>query len=293
MNMIGALLALGHSLAWLTYVLGVLFQTFPSPRRSLKAWGPTLMVDAVIAEFALASVGLVESLVNWVSQMIQTTLGSPFNPTASFVVIVTELAAMDTVLISIMALLSSIPELSLIAQTVGNLLNPALTIVTSTLILWMILQFFASFIPSIWLTAYTLGVVFYALPFRIGRRLGSYLLSSSIVLTIAIPLMPSLAISIQNLLGYKLLIQPLQDALSSLQANPFEIFDILFILTTATPRIVAAMAISLIIFPPVFLFMVSALIKGVANAIGGAASGPMIQSFTIVPAWELGGALKG
>ncbi|MEM3715238.1 MAG: hypothetical protein QXF82_09860 [Nitrososphaeria archaeon] len=291
--MIGSLLALGHSLAWFTYVLGVLFQTLPLPRRSLKAWGPTLMVDAVMAEFALASVGLVETLVNWVSQMIQTALGSPLNPTASFVVIVTELTAMDTILVSIIVLLSSIPELSLIAQTVGNVLNPALTIVTSTLILWIILQFFASFIPSIWLTAYGLGVVFYALPFRIGRRLGSYLLSSSIVLTIAIPLMPSLAMSLQNLLGYKLLIQPLQDALSSLQANPFEIFNIIFMLSTAAPRIIAVIVISLVIFPPVFLFMVSAIVKGLANAIGGAASGPMIQSFTIVPAWELGGALKG
>lgn len=291
MKMIGALLALGHGLAWLMYVLGVLFQTLPLPRKSLKAWGPTLMVDAVIAEFALASAGFIESLINWISQMIQTTLGSPLNPTASFTIIVTELVAMDTTLVSIIALLSSVPELNLLAQMVGSMLNPALTIVTSTLILWIILQFFASFIPNIWLTAYTLGVVFYAIPFRIGRRLGSYLLSSSIVLTIAIPLMPSLAMSLQSLLGYKLLLQPLQDALSSLQANPFEIFNIVFILSTATPRIIAAMVISLVIFPPVFLFMVSAIIKGLANAIGGAASGPMIQSFTIVPAWELGGTL--
>lgn len=289
--MVGELLALGHSLAWFTYVLGVLFQTLPLPRRSLKAWGPTLMVDAVIAELALASVGLVESLVSWISQTIQTALGSPLNPTASFVLILTELASMDAALISILVLISSVPELGLIASTVNNLLNPALTVVTSAIILWIILQFLASFLPSIWFTTYVLGLVFYALPFRIGRRLGSYLLSSSIVLTIAIPLMPSLAMSLQNLLGYKLLIQPLQDGLSSLQANPFEIFNMAFTLATAIPRIIAAVVISLTIFPPIFLFMLSTLIRGLANAIGGAASGPMIQSFTIAPAWELGGAL--
>lgn len=289
--MIGSLLALGHSLAWLTYVLGVLFQTLPLPRKALKAWGPTLMVDAVIAEFALASIGIVESLVNWVSQTIQAALGSPFNPTASFVIIVAELAAVDTMLVSILVALSSIPELALIAQTVSNLLNPALTIVTSALVLWIILEIIASFIPSLWLTTYALGIVFYALPFRVGRRLGSYLLSSSTVLTIAIPLMPCLAMGLQSFLGYRLLIQPLQDSLSSLQTNPFEIFNIVSILSTAIPRIIAAIVISLILFPPIFLFMVSAIIRGVANAIGGAASGPMVQSFTIIPAWELGGVL--
>lgn len=289
--MIGALLALGHSLAWLMYILGVIFQTLPLPRKSLRAWGPTLMVDAVIAEFALASVSFVEFLVSKISHMLQIALGSPLNPIASFALIVTELATMDAALVSILALISSVPELAVIAQTVNNLLSPALTIVTSALILWIMLEAIASFFPNLWLTAYALGVVFYAIPFRIGRRLGSYLLSSSIVLTIAIPLMPSLAVSLQSLLGYKLLIQPLQDSLSSLQANPFKIFDVVFILSTVMPRIIAAMVISLIIFPPVFLFMVSAIIRGLASTIGGAASGSIVQSFIIVPARELGGAL--
>ncbi|MBO3810004.1 MAG: hypothetical protein FGF50_10505 [Candidatus Brockarchaeota archaeon] len=291
MSMIGALLALGHSLAWLMYILGVIFQTLPLPRKSLRAWGPTLMVDAVIAEFALASVSFVEFLVSKISHMLQIALGSPLNPIASFALIVTELATMDAALVSILALISSVPELAVIAQTVNNLLSPALTIVTSALILWIMLEAIASFFPNLWLTAYALGVVFYAIPFRIGRRLGSYLLSSSIVLTIAIPLMPSLAVSLQSLLGYKLLIQPLQDSLSSLQANPFKIFDVVFILSTVMPRIIAAMVISLIIFPPVFLFMVSAIIRGLASTIGGAASGSIVQSFIIVPARELGGAL--
>jgi hypothetical protein len=41
----------------------------------------------------------------------------------------------------------------------------------------------------------------------------------------------------------------------------------------------------------VYFFILSALIRGVANAIGGAAGGPTVQSFTIIPAWELAGGL--
>jgi hypothetical protein len=287
--MVGELLALAHALAWLSYVLGVLLQTLPIPRKSVKAWGPTLMLDAVIAELSLATISIVESLIRWLSTMISSSLGSPLNPLASFSLIVGELTALDATFLAIIALVSSQPETLPFLPLLNNIMNPALTIVTAALITWIIIQTIASFLPSIWLSTYVLGLVFYAIPFRIGRRLGSYLIASSTVLAIALPIMPSLAISLQSLLGYKLLIEPLQDAVSTF--NPLAIINLLSILSTTISRILAAIIISLIIFPPVYFFILSALIRGVANAIGGAASGPTVQSFTIIPAWELAGGL--
>jgi len=286
--MIGEFLALGHTLAWLTYVFGILFQTLPIPRKSIKSWGPAMMVDAVIAELALATIGVAEPLIAWASSLVQSSIGSP-NP-ATFGLIVAELATIDGLLLTIITLTSSAANLLPLLQAVTNLLTPALTIVTSALILWIIVQFLASFLPSVWFSAYVLGLVFYAIPFRIGRRLGSYFISSSIILTIAIPLMPSLALSLQGILGYQLILNPLEEAVSTLQTNPLALFSIIFTLSTIIPRLLAAVVISLVIFPPVYFFIASAVMRGVANAIGGT-SGPTVESFTLVPAYELGGAI--
>ncbi|MGB9622291.1 MAG: hypothetical protein ACPL07_00460, partial [Candidatus Bathyarchaeia archaeon] len=270
--MVGELLALAHALAWLSYVLGVLLQTLPIPRKSLKAWGPTLMMDAVIAEFSLTTVGMVESLVKWLSSLLNSSIGSPLNPLASFSLILGELAAFETALLTIMGLVASHAEALPLLPVLSNILNPALTIATVALTTWIIIQAIASLLPSIWFSTYALGLAFYAIPFRVGRRLGSYLIACSTVLTIALPIMPSLALSLQSFLGYELLVKPVQDAV--LTFDPLMVIDLLLILSTAVPRILAAMVISLIIFPPVYLFMVSALVRGVANSIGGAASGP-------------------
>jgi len=158
--------------------------------------------------------------------------------------------------------------------------------VTSAIILWAIIALVISLFPKIWLWSYVIGVCFYALPFRLGRGLGAYLMASSIIIAVALPILPSLALLFQGFIGYEGSFRGLADLASQITTNPLAIPTIIASLPQALATLMAAVIISLIVFPIAYLFALSLLIRSATNLIGGSSLMPT-SSFFLGPSKQI------
>lgn len=288
----GSMVGLAHSLAILTYTTGVLMQTLPIPWKSLRAYGRLLMWDGVISEMATLSIGLVQTLVGWVSGVMQQSIGAPFvGSGGEMALIVAQLAALDGGLFLLISALSTSVVLAPAATALASMLGPLLTWVTVALIVWLIVQTILGFLPTIWLTFYTLGVVFLAIPFRLGRRLGTNLMATSIVLMVMLPFMPSLAIWLEGQLGYQTAIKPIENIIDRSKRNPESVLLLIPQLPLSVAGLMVSVVVALVVFPFAWFFIISMVVRSLASMLGSNASGPSVSSFVLTPAWEMGGRL--
>jgi len=285
---VGTFLGVSYGLSALTWSLGILVQTMPVPRKEIRVWGPCLMMDSVVSLFALGSVNLVQILMRWVSEMVSQSIGSPFNnPSIAMATVLSQLTMLDTALLLLISAVSVTVVLAPVASALSSMFSHALTWVTTAIVLWLIAQWIITLLPEVWVAAYTLGIVFFAIPFRIGRKLGTLLMASSIVLAIGFPLMPFMAIWLEGNFAYENSLRPLQDLLSQVRRNPLAIVELIATLPSILGNLLVAVIISLVIFPFAYIFVLSVLTKSLSNVLGGATSGPSLSSFTIAPAREL------
>lgn len=289
----GAMIGLAHSLAMLTYFLGCMIQLLPVPWKGLRAHAPQLMMDGLVAELATSSVGLVPLVVQWVSDIIQQGFDTPFSTQpAATALIVSQLVALDASLLFLISALSTSVVLAPVASALSNMLGPLLMAVTVSLIIWMIVQVITGFLPSIWLSLYFAGVVFLAIPFRIGRSLGSTMMASSIVLVVMLPIMPSIAIWFEAMLGYEGAIRPVEEIIEKSKANPMDFLKLIPQLPLSLASLMAAVVLALVAFPFGYLLILSMVARSLASLLGGNSVGPSLSSFVLTPAWEVGGSLK-
>lgn len=288
----GSMVGLAYALAALTYFLGVMMQTLPIPWKSLRAYGPQLMMDGVIAGIATASIGLVQILVQWVSGLLNQSIGAPFTtPTNEMAIIVAQLSALDVSILLLISLLSSTTVLTPVASALANMLGPLLAGTTVALIVWLIVQTILGFLSSIWISLYATGVVLLAIPFRMGRRLGTSMMASSIVLMVMLPFMPSLAIWLEGNLGYATAIKPVEDIVAKAKSNPLALVELIPQLPLSIAGLMVSVVISLVLFPFAYFFIISLVIRSLASILGSNSGGPNVSSFVLTPAWEMGGRL--
>lgn len=288
----GAMIGLALSLSTLTYMMGVLMQTLPIPWRSLKAHGPSLMMDGVIGQIAIMTIGLVQLLVQWVSNLLHQSIGAPFDTsTNATIIIVTQLSSLIASLFLLIAALSTTVILAPVASALSSILGPMLTWTTVALIIWLIVEAILGFLPTIWIALYTLGVVFLAIPFRLGRRLGSTLMATSITLIIMLPFMPSLALFLEANLGYQTALQPLEDIIARSRSDPLALLNLIHQLPVSVGNLMVSVVLSLVIFPFAYFFIISMVARSLASLLGSNAAGPSVSSFVLTPAWEVGGRL--
>lgn len=286
------MLGLGHGLALLTYVLGVCIISLPVPIQRIKLWGPTLVVDAILAEVGLASVSIADALVKWISLSIQEGLSSPFtySPLA-LTTILAQLASLDGAIILLIGVLSSTVILAPVASALSSMLGSALYSISVSIIIWLIMQAISSVLPSIWMTIYVMGLVFLAIPLRLGRSLGTTLMSSSIVLAIGLPLAPSIAIWLEGWMGYQGALQPFQSLLSQVQSDPTKALNLLANLPLLAGNLLAAVIVALVIFPFAYLFILSLIIRNVSALLGGASTSPAF-SYILSPSYQVGNSVR-
>lgn len=286
------MIGLAHSLAILTYTTGVLMQTLPVPWKSLRAYGPLLMWDGVISEMATLSISLVQVLVLWLTGTIREGIGAPFIGSGGEMgLIVTQLVTLDAGIFLLISGLSTTVILAPVAAALASMLGPLLTWITVALIVWLIVQAILGFLPTIWLTFYTLGVVFLAIPFRLGRRLGTSLMATSIVLMVMLPLMPALAVWLEGQLGYQTAIKPVENIMQQAKTKPENLIKLVPQLPLSIAGLMVSVVVALVIFPFAFFFIISMVVRSLASMLGSNASGPSVSSFVLTPAWETGGRL--
>jgi hypothetical protein len=251
------------------------------------------MMDGIVAQVAAGSIMLVQLLVQWVNNMLQQNLGAPFvGEMGAMTLIVSQLTALDASIFLLISVLSTTVVLAPVAYTLSNMFGPILTTTTVALIIWLILQAVLGFLPSIWISLFTLGVVFLAIPFRIGRRLGSTLMASSITAMIMLPLMPSMAIWLESYLGYETAIKPVQDTIEKAKSNPLESLKLLAQLPLAVAGLMVSVVVALVLFPFAYLLIVSMVTKNLSALLGSNSVGPPMSSLILVPAWEMGSSVR-
>jgi len=285
----GELLAVGHSLAALLYVLGVLVQTLPIPYASIKAHGPQLMKDGVISEIAILSVSFVTLIVSWISQMFSAAVQMPVGPDAAFGIIIAQLSAIEISILLLIGFVSSTVILAPLAFAISSITSSILTFVTVALIIWLIVKAISGIIISSWLSFYIFGLVMFALPFRIGRSFGTMLMAASIVAVIMVPIMPSVAVWLQGSIGYNTALAPIDNTVSKIKNNPNPLLVVRLI--TQIPEMIGnlmvSVVVSLVLFPFAYMFVISMISQSVSRLLGGS-SGTSVSSFVLAPAWDTG-----
>lgn len=284
-------IALVYALAAFNYSLGALFRTLPIPRQEWRAYGPMLMWDGTVSLFAISSISSVQLLLNWLSTLLNQSFPGPFSSsTVSFALIMSQLVLIDTTLFVIVTVVSGTVVLAPVAELLSRFFGPSVFWVTSAIILWSIILLVISLFPRIWLWSYVIGVCFFALPFRLGRRLGAYLMAAAIVISVALPILPSLAITFEGLVGYEGAFRNLIDLASQINKNPLAIPMIMASLPQTMAVLIAAVVLSLIVFPIAYLFAVSLLVQSAARLLGGSA--PLsTSSFFLGPSKQMAGSV--
>ena len=111
-------------------------------------------------------------------------------------------------------------------------------------------------------------------------------MASSIVVAVALPILPSLALEFEGFIGYEGSFRGLLDLSSQITTNPFAIPTIIASLPQTVATLMAAVIISLILFPIAYLFALSLLVRSVVNLIGGSSLMPT-GSFFLGPSKQL------
>lgn len=173
------LLIVAYYLSILTFYLGALMYLLPIPLTGLKRWGPRLISDALFILALSISIGSIFSFADF----LRTTLGGDWQHFLSFL---KGLVIQNTFTLIVLS------QAQYILSKFG--LSKVLGIITQTISysLYVLLMFYilALIIRSAYGVIASLGIALMAIPFRIARSAGAFLLALSIVFYIALPLYP-------------------------------------------------------------------------------------------------------
>lgn len=262
-------LAIGMALTSLSFVLGILFQSLPIPKKDIKMWGNTLVWDSLIALFALSTVTFVQSLVQWSSNLIVSTIGAQIGSQhVSTGLIVSQLVSLDSAIILLVGVVSSTVILQPVGTILAHMLGQLASWITAALVMWLIVEAINSILPNIWLAFYTLGTALLAVPFRLGRGIGGALMATSVVLVLMLPLLPVFAIWFEGMFGYQSAIQPLNDLIAQIQRNPLKAIFLIPQLPATLGALLVSVVVGLVIFPIVYFVMMSLVARAIGRLIG-------------------------
>ena len=277
------LLLAAFALAGLTYYLAGLMMTLP--KQEWASWGHLMRSDSIIAMVAIGSVSAIQLLIGYVQKIIMDSGGSGLvQPNQAFLAITSQLAAIDVALIAIVGFVSILPSMSGLASVLGNMFGPAISVVTSAMILWTLIQMIGQIITVMFLTLFSIGLLLWSMPFRIGRTAGSSIIALSVVLFVGLPLAGPIAIWIQ---GYIIT----SDDISSLTRNseilknadlldPDYLSKYLFVnITDILARVVGSMVVALLVFPVLYMALLGIFTTAIANLIGGSSKLASIGRF--------------
>jgi len=173
------LLIVAYYLSILTFYLGALIYLLPIPLTGLKRWGPRLISDSLFILVLSISIGTIFSFADF----LRAVLGGDWQ---HFLQFLKGLIVQNTFTLVILS------QAQYILSKFG--LSKVLGVITQTISysLYVLLMFYilALVIKSVYGVMASLGIALMAIPFRIARTAGAFLLAFSIVFYIALPLYP-------------------------------------------------------------------------------------------------------
>jgi len=178
------LLLIAYKLAILTFYIGVLIYALPIPWRGIKRWGPTLIIDGILTAGFVLIFHLLFELTDFLIGLLG---GSWYFFHIWTFKILAWVVTVKTTLITIKLVLTGVGLSSLYSSFIAPLDKTLDAVyVTAAWYLGMgkLILDYGKYLAG-------LGAALYAVPFRIARSAGAWLIAFVLVFSVGLPVMPS------------------------------------------------------------------------------------------------------
>lgn len=175
------LLIVAYYLSILTFYIGTLIYALPIPLTGLKRWAPRLITDAFYVMALLFSLSSITALTN----IIQGVLGGDWNFFLSY--IKAAIAGRAYILVSL-GLLRDLLAKTVFLSGIARLISMVINSIAASLYMLLIMYSLSVFVKYSFWTLLSLGLALMAIPFRISRGAGAFLIAFALVFNSALPL---------------------------------------------------------------------------------------------------------
>ncbi len=176
-------LELAYGLSVLTYFLGVLMFSLPLPIRSIKKWGSLLVQDGLFSALLVLLFNFILSVIDYIRGLLGVDIDKYFN----YMYMLEDRFMSFMLLVKIVSKALGLAGLSALSSVISPFAG-VLTIAISSIALVIIISSIVIKKAGFFIA---LGIMLYALPFRIGRSAGASLIAFTVIGSIAFPLLPS------------------------------------------------------------------------------------------------------
>ena len=197
-------LEIASTLGDLTYMLGALIYALPVPFRGLKDWGPTLIKDGVYAVFLSAFYYGIISLASQYAPSWHSYLKWLHGNTNTMEIYATIFSLLTGIITRFVHHVSFLSSASYLLSNGGAV--------------FVLLLAVSEFVHKNWGLLIAIGIMLFAVPFRMARSAGAYLIMFSVVLYIGLPF-------------FQFILEPIPSPLTVLQ----QIFSCLYNQFTSNP----------------------------------------------------------
>ena len=233
-------------LATLTYFLGSLIYGLPIPIYGVKKWAPRLITDAI---YVIVWNSIYLAVLSFLTQLLDM-LGVSWS---NYEIWLNQVLNFEEELYAVLKVLIStlnITEAGMVLTIpLGQLMSILLTIITYTESLISISNLIYQYVGVL----IALGILFLAIPFRIGRGAGGAMIGTSIVFYVGLPYLPQF---LDNL-G----LNPLNYSISPSSQN--DMYSYFY------QQVLPHLITSLILGPSIYIFLLLAFSAGLSNLISG------------------------
>jgi hypothetical protein len=170
-----------YYLAILTFYLGVLIYSLPIPLSNLKRWAPRLIADAFYIMALLFSISSIARF----SEAIQSLLGGSWEFFLSYM---KASIFFRTQLLVFLGTINGIITQFKFLLGLTRLISMIIRVISASLYAFTIMYAIATFVRYSFWSLIALGLALMAIPFRIARNAGAFLIAFALVFNTALPL---------------------------------------------------------------------------------------------------------
>ena len=187
-------LLVAYKLSLLSFYTGVLVYTLPLPVSGLKRWAPTLISDSIVA----AGLSFLFFHLFRLGEYLMGLLGGSWD--FLFKWYHDSLATIISIK-TLLVVIQAIPDPLGVVDAIRSLISPVDKAVTGALLFLATMGGLIELVRNYAVVLAAIGIALYAVPFRLARGGGAWLLAFSLVFSIGLPLLPAFLVSVAEAPG--------------------------------------------------------------------------------------------
>ncbi len=176
-------LYIAYKLSLLTFYIGVLIYALPIPMPGIKKWGPILIQDGILAAVFVLVINLFFAAGDRIAQLV----GGSWE---FFRVWLSSSSSILITLKSILLIIESIPNVAGTLTGIKSVAKIADKMITSALIFQAFIAGLAWIVKNLSGFLASIGAILYAMPFRIARSAGAWIIAFLVVFSAGLQALP-------------------------------------------------------------------------------------------------------